>query len=132
MTAQTTTKKRPILLIVGGLIGLCVLCIAGLAVMDAMGLLPETTPIPTNLPLPTPTIPPTPSPAQKYFEEYGGRIEVYEEIFSLTDCTVLQERFEIAYDNNQRETPGTPLSKVTLGYMTAIDDHMKTIGCYTN
>jgi len=95
-----------------------------------MGLLPETTPLPTNPPLPTSTILPTPSPAQTYFEEYGGNIEVYNEILSLTDCALLQEKFEIAYANNQRETLGTQQFRWTVGYMTATDDHMKAIGCY--
>lgn len=146
MSVQSTTKKRPLwLIIVAVLAGVCVLCVAASLVMNTMGLLPETTSIPTNLPPsdlppteppatdpPPPTDPSTPSPTQKYLDEYGGKIEVYEEIFSLTDCTVLQARFETAYENNQRETPGTALFKITLGYMTATDDHMRTIGCYSN
>ena len=86
--------------------------------------------ISTNVPIPTQTISPTTSPAEKYVAEYGGTLAAYNEIFVLTDCKTLQEKFETAYANNQRETPGTPLFKVTLGYMLATDDHMKSIGCY--
>lgn len=99
--------------------------------MDALGLLPETTPFPTNPPAPTSTIPPTISPAQTYFDEYGGRIEVYNEILSLNDCVALQEKFNIASDNNTRAEPGTAEFKWTLGYMTAADERMKFIGCYS-
>ncbi len=134
MATQPATKKRPTLLIViGGVIAICVFCVIASFAMDALGLLPETTPIPTSTERPTaipPTITSTPNPAQAYLDEYGGTLAAYNEIFALTDCKTLQEKFETAYANNQRETPGTPLFKVALGYMLATDDHMKSIGCY--
>ena len=61
MTVQPTTRKRPILLIAIGVIaGICVLCVIGSLAMDAMGLLPTSTPspIPTNTTLLTNTITP--------------------------------------------------------------------------
>lgn len=88
----------------------------------------KTTMIPTQQAESTPLA--TPSPAGKYFEEYGGRIEAYEEIFSLSDCAKLQEKFDTASENNKREKPGTAGFKWTLGYMTASDDRMKELGCY--
>jgi len=56
MTVQPATKKRPIILIVLGLIaGICVLCVMCSLAMDTMGLLPTSTPSPIS----TNTIPPT-------------------------------------------------------------------------
>ena len=66
----------------------------------------------------------------QYISDYGGESEVYEEIFSLSDCSELQEKFDIAAANNDRETPGTAMFKLTLGYMTATDDRMREVGCY--
>ena len=105
--------------------------------MDAMGLLPESTPAPETQPpavnTVTPeTIPPTITPAEKYFNEYGGSLDAYNEILSLTDCALLQEKFNTASENNNRETPGTPLFKATTGYMVAADEHMRELGCYNN
>lgn len=67
---------------------------------------------------------------EAYFNEYGGSLEVYQNIFSLTDCTELQNQFDRAADNNEIEEPGTPAHKWTLGYMKAADERMKEIGCY--
>lgn len=68
--------------------------------------------------------------AASYVNEYGGERAVYQEILDLTDCNKLQEKFDIAASNNERETPGTPLFRVTLGYMTAADDTMEARSCY--
>lgn len=65
-----------------------------------------------------------------YMDEYNGTLEVYEEILSTTNCNTLQEKYAIAVENNERQTPGTSLYKVTLGYMVATDDQMQKIGCY--
>ena len=65
-----------------------------------------------------------------YLNEFGGNRDVYNTILSLSDCTLLQEQFNIAADNNQRETAGTSNHKATLGYMTAADDRMKALDCY--
>jgi len=125
MTVQPPTKKRPVLLIVLGILALC--CIA---VIIFGSLLPETTPSSTDTPAPTSTLPPTLTPAEKYVAEYGGVLASYQEIFDLTDCALLQEKFDIASENNTRETAGTTNFKATLGYMTASDEQMKSIGCY--
>jgi len=118
------------IIILGGLGLLILLC----CIIPA--LLPEAPPYepaPTNTPVP-PTPQPTPTSiadaAQIYLNEYGGVLDSYIEILSMTDCVALQEKFEIAYTNNQRETAGTPLFKITLGYMKATDEHMREIGCY--
>ena len=71
-----------------------------------------------------------PSTPDEYVAEYGGNRDVYVEILSLTDCGILQENFEIASRNNERETPETPQFKWALGYMIAADSRMKEIGCY--
>jgi len=65
-----------------------------------------------------------------YVKEYGGNRESYQTILSLTDCASLQEQFNIASENNKRETGGTPQFKVALGYMKAADNRMKELDCY--
>jgi len=71
-----------------------------------------------------------PSTPDEYVAEYGGNRDVYVEILSLTDCVKLQEQFDIASQNNERETPGTPQFKWTTGYMVAANDRMEEVGCY--
>ena len=130
MTAQP--KKRPpfILFALGALSLLCILCLIANSAMDALGLIPTSTPSPIPIPSHTPPPTATPNPIEPYVNEYGGNPDVYAEILSITDCNELQTKFEIAYANNQRETPGTKEFRWTLGYMTATDDHMREIGCY--
>ena len=72
----------------------------------------------------------TPKTVDDYMQEYGGNPDVYNRILSLTDCTLLQEEFDIASENNQRATPGTAEYKETIGYMVAADDRMKALDCY--
>lgn len=137
---NTQTKKRSpifyIALAVAGVIGFCILCLVSTSIMDAMGILPTAAPTlsaPTTQPQttqPTSTPASTESPAAKYLQEYGGSEQAYLEILTSTDCAFLQQKFETAYANNQRETPGTEAFRWTLGYMTAIDDHMRQINCY--
>lgn len=81
-----------------------------------------------------PTVEPTkePSKVDKYMEEYGGNPDVYERILSMTDCNNLQAEFDQASENNDREEPGTPQFKWTLGYMNAANERMKELGCITN
>jgi hypothetical protein len=57
-------------------------------------------------------------------------VDVYRNLLTLTDCTTLQTEFDIAAENNERETAGTPQHRATLGYMTAADARMKALGCY--
>lgn len=137
----TTPKKRLpfIVILLIALVAFCIFCIIASFTMDALGLIPTPTPslpptntsLPTQTALPTTTTDPAAEFANKYLNEYGGIYESYTEIYYMTDCTQLQAQFEIAYANNQRETAGTPLFKVTLGYMTAIDERMQSLGCYT-
>lgn len=127
MEMKTQTQKRPWLIV---LIGGCLICFIGFIVINMSGILPEVAPLPTNTPKPTVTIPPTVSPAQTYFEQYGGNINVYIEIFQLTDCSLLQEKFDIAAGNNATSPAGSAENKWTLGYMVASDERMKSLGCY--
>jgi tetratricopeptide (TPR) repeat protein len=71
-----------------------------------------------------------PTTPEEYVKEYGGLQNVYAEILSLNDCKLLQEKFDIAANNNDLATPGTPQHKWTLGYMTAANRRMTAIGCY--
>jgi hypothetical protein len=65
-----------------------------------------------------------------YMDEYGGMPEVYEEILATTNCDTLWEKFWVASENNDRQTPGTSLFKITLGYMEAAWDQMEKYDCY--
>lgn len=125
MTAQSPTKKRPLFLIVIGIVAAC--CIGTLIFGS---LLPKTTPSPTSTPVPTQTLVPTISPVESYLAEYGGNIEVYQRIFSSTDCKALQDEFDQADANLKLQEPGTPQYKWGIGYMKASDERMKSIGCY--
>lgn len=71
-----------------------------------------------------------PPQVDEYIGEYGGERLVYNEILGSNDCAELQETFDRAANNNDRETPGTRLFDITLGYMTAADDRMEYVGCY--
>jgi len=73
---------------------------------------------------------PTLITADDYVNEYGGSVELYGYILTLNDCSLLQEQFDLASANNERETPGTSAFKMTMGYMKAADDRMKAMGCY--
>ncbi len=68
--------------------------------------------------------------ASKYAEKYNGSEDAYLEIFSSTDCKFLQDKFDIAYENNQAAEAGTIYSIRATGFMTAIDERMREIGCY--
>jgi len=68
---------------------------------------------------------------EDYVNEYGGNADVYQRILSLSDCAQLQTEFDIAAQNNSSAAPGTANHKETLGYMTAADDRMKSLNCYS-
>jgi len=70
-----------------------------------------------------------PKTANDYFKEYGGNLDVYNRIMSLSDCADLQKEFDTAYENSLRDA-GTPKFKWSEGYMKASDDRMKELGCY--
>jgi hypothetical protein len=68
--------------------------------------------------------------ADDYVKRYGGNRAVYQDILTTTDCAILQNKFDTAAANNDRATSGTKEFKWTLGYMTAANDRMSSIGCY--
>lgn len=68
--------------------------------------------------------------AQEYVDQYGGSLNAYIEILSSNDCVFLQEQFDLAAANNNREEPGTAAFQWTLGFMTAADEQMRSVGCY--
>lgn len=85
------------------------------------------TPLPQQL---TPQYIPSSKTPDDYLSIYGGDRKTYEDILSLTNCTTLQEKFNIAFENNQSQPAGSKQAKWSLGYMTASDDRMREIGCY--
>lgn len=87
-------------------------------------------PLPTVIPVQPSQPDPAAQTAQSYMAQFGGDLGAYTEILSLTDCAALQAKFDTASENNARETPGTQLFRVTLGYMTAADDRLRSLGCY--
>jgi hypothetical protein len=72
-----------------------------------------------------------PKTVDDYMQEYGGNPDVYNRILLLTDCTLLQEEFDIASENNQGAVAGTAEHKETTGYMVAADARMKELDCYS-
>lgn len=135
------TVKKPNKLLLGclaafGLACLIFVCSAALSgAFAAINTTPTAGSIVTSPPsLPTPTRLAQPAqigkPPEEYLAEYGGNLEVYQNILSLTDCALLQEQFDQASANNARETAGTPQFQWTLGYMLAADERMQSLGCY--
>lgn len=72
----------------------------------------------------------SPKTVDDYMQEFGGNVDVYNRILSLTDCSALQSEFDQADENLQLQSPGTPQYQAGIGYMQAADDHMKSVGCY--
>ena len=64
-----------------------------------------------------------------YVEEYGGSINVYTQISTMTDCDELQDQFDQAAANNDAADPGTDEHRWTLGYMQASLARMEAVGC---
>lgn len=132
-------NKRTVYLLIG-LLAICLICaVIAILLPDATPTEPpeiftqaaQTIAAPTSTPE-LPTVTPTlqEDSAQYWVDAYGGAIEAYEEILEMTDCTALQEKFDIAASNNEREQPGAPAYRWTLGFMMASDYRMKSIGCY--
>ncbi len=68
--------------------------------------------------------------ASSYVARYGGSIDVYRRIMTMTDCSALQSTFDRAASNNDRTVAGSAEAKWTTGYMSAADDRMRAVGCY--
>ena len=66
--------------------------------------------------------------AAEYAEEYGGSVSAYRQILSLSSCVELQEQFDIAADNNDAAEPGTSAHRQSLGFMTAAQARMDSLG----
>jgi hypothetical protein len=75
--------------------------------------------------------PSEPNTVDEYLQDYGGNVNVYNRITTLDDCAALQAEFDIASENNLLHEPGSPESKETTGYMTAANNRMEEIGCYS-
>jgi hypothetical protein len=63
---------------------------------------------------------PTLKTTDDFIKEFGGNPDVYDRLLSMTDCSKLQDEFDIADENKN------------IGYMSAADQRMKEIGCYDN
>jgi len=104
-------KKNNILIFSVVFVSLCVMCaVAALGIKAS-----EKTNANTNT-------------VDQYMQEYGGNPDVYTEIIALTDCAMLQIKFDTAADN--LHAPGTQQYHWSQGYMAASDARMKDIGCY--
>lgn len=125
---KNKSKKKVVIIVLVSLLILCLICfIVSLFIPDTQTAVENLVTQPTPEP---PTTAPTPSQAETYFEQYGGSLQVYEDILLMTDCAILQEKFDLAAGNNDRATPGTKESSWTLGYMMVADDRMEELGCY--
>lgn len=73
------------------------------------------TPTPTAVPTAEPT--PAAKTAEDYVKQYGGLTGAYRSVLGETDCAKLADLFTVANNNH------------TIGFMVAIDDRMRAIGC---
>ena len=64
-----------------------------------------------------------------YEKEFGGDLNVYARIFSLTDCPTLRKEFDQAEEESKRQEFGSPRKKLSVGYMIAAADRMDEIRC---
>jgi hypothetical protein len=64
--------------------------------------------------------------------EKPGSPAVYAEIDRLTDCSALQEKFDIADANHTIDVDrgSNALARIDTSYMKAADARMREIGCY--
>ena len=72
------------------------------------------------------------SPPRSTAEPRPGNPAVYAEIARETDCDRLQEMFDIAAANHDRELAAGRLEQAewAVGYMAAADARMRAVGCY--
>jgi hypothetical protein len=61
-----------------------------------------------------------------------GNPDVYRRIAKLTDCARLQDEFDTAETNHERDIARgrTDLAEIDTSYMTAADERMQQVGCY--
>lgn len=59
-----------------------------------------------------------------------GSAVVYQRIASLSDCSALQEEFDIADAHAESKQDAGLTANVELSYMAAANDRMREIGCY--
>ena len=64
-----------------------------------------------------------------YVKEFGGDLNVYTRILSLTDCLALRKEFDQAEEVSKRQEFGSPRKKLSVGYMIAAADRMDKIRC---
>lgn len=66
---------------------------------------------------------------QQYVKEYGGDLEVYEEIFTSTDCAELQTFYDSASQSEAAAAPGSAEHRESTGYLTAAEVTLQGVGC---
>jgi len=71
-----------------------------------------------------------PKTADDYVKQYGGSLEVYQQILTSNDCAWLQKQFDQAYENSELFEAGSVQHKRATGFMTASNKQMEDIGCY--
>ncbi len=61
-----------------------------------------------------------------------GDPAVYRRIEAMRDCDKLQEQFDIAAANHDRDIDrgAIDLAQIDTGYMMAADDRLREVGCY--
>jgi hypothetical protein len=65
----------------------------------------------------------------QYMARYGGSDDVYSEILAEADCTNLQASADHASALHDAAEAGSDQARATTGYLAAIDDRMRAIGC---
>ena len=64
-----------------------------------------------------------------YEKEFGGDLDVYVRICSLTGCPALQREFDQAEEESWQEVGRSPRRGALVGYMTAVSDRMEVLRC---
>lgn len=64
--------------------------------------------------------------------ERPGQQTVYDRIAGLTDCSTLQQEFDLAEAHGKRnhQNGKIDLARISTSYMVAVDEQMQKIGCY--
>lgn len=110
------SSKRP-------LVALALLCLAGCAAPMP----PPAAPSPSSTEA---SVEPSPEATPEPEEAPPGDPGVYARIDAAPDCPAVQDLFDVAADNNEREEAGTPLHAATLSYMTYADERLRELDCY--
>jgi len=71
-----------------------------------------------------------PQTSVEFTREYGGSVDLYQQILSSDDCVWLNDEYDMASEFHQKHEPGITLYQLTEGIMKATTKRMQGIGCF--